>query len=228
MSSIPVFSTSFFPPIQYFSYFYSAKKVLIEAFENYQKKSYRNRCMICGANGIITLSVPVEKTNSTKQLIKDVRVAYHENWNENHWKTIISAYKSSPYFLYYEDDIRPIFTKKWNFLLDLNIAAIETVGNCLEVKTEIQLTEKYYPIDYYENDFRELIHPKKDINEDKNFVPFEYRQVFGTKHGFMPNLSILDLLFNKGPETELVLQACITSSQIPQNNRRSHSTSDTE
>ncbi|MCL2073079.1 MAG: WbqC family protein [Marinilabiliaceae bacterium] len=205
MLETPIFSTAFFPPVQYFSHLYAAKNVLMEANENYQKKSYRNRCMICGANGTITLSVPVEKSINLKQPVKDVRVVYHSNWNENHWKTIESAYSSSPYFLFYENDIRPIFTKKWNFLLDLNIASIHSITDCLEIECEINLTQNYNPVGYYEKDFRELINHKKDIKKDKEFTPMEYHQVFAQKHGFIPNLSILDLLFNKGPETELIL-----------------------
>jgi hypothetical protein len=96
-----ILTTSFFPPIQYFTHLFAAEHVLIEAYERYQKKTYRNRYLIYGANGIIPLSVPIEKGDNTKQLIKDVRVSYNMSWNENHWKTIESAYNSSPYFLYY-------------------------------------------------------------------------------------------------------------------------------
>jgi len=206
-NSVPIFSASFFPPIQYFARLYAAKKILIEAYENYQKKSYHNRYMIYGANGIIPLSVPVEKGVNAKQLIKDVRIAYCSHWNENHWKTLESTYSSSPYFLYYEDEIRKIFMHKHIFLFDLNIASIVAVEKCLEIKTDIHLTKKYYPAGYYENDFRDLIHPKRDNCDDKNLVEVKYHQVFGHKYGFVPNLSILDLLFNKGPETELVLRA---------------------
>ena len=205
----PVFSSAFFPPVQYFAHLFSYKQVLIETYDNYQKKTYRNRCLVAGANEIITLSVPVEKGNSPKQLMKDVKVAYNTNWNETHWKTIESAYNSSPYFLYYEDDIRPVFTKKYNFLLDLNISSIEAVKNCIDIKTNLKFTENFYPTGYYENDFRELIHPKRDIKDDLFFTSVQYRQVFDSKHGFIPSLSILDLLFNKGPETLLVLKEAL-------------------
>jgi len=201
-----VLTSSFFPPVQYFTHLFAAKRVLIEVCENYQKKTYRNRYLIYGTNGIIPLSVPVEKGNSAKQNIKDVRVSYIMPWNENHWKTIESAYNSSPYFLYYEDDIREIFIKKWDFLLDMNIASINIIANCLEIKTDLQYTTTYNPPGYYEKDLRELINPKNDVKNDINFIPIEYRQVFGGKYGFISNLSILDLLFNKGPETLLILR----------------------
>ena len=205
-SLIPILTSSFFPTIQYVTYLYSAKSVLIETCEHYQKKTYRNRYEIYGANGIVPLSVPVEKGNTPKQYIKDIRIAYHTSWNETHWKTIESAYNSSPYFLYYEDDISNVFFKKWEFLLDMNIASIHAILNCLEIKVNIELTSTYNPSGYYENDFREIVQPKNDFRADIKFNPIEYRQVFGLKHGFIPNLSILDLLFNKGPETLLVLR----------------------
>ena len=201
-----VLTSSFFPNIQHFTYLYNAQKVMIECCENYQKKTYRNRYEIYGANGIVPLSVPVEKGNTQKQIIKDVRIAYHTSWNETHWKTIESAYNSSPYFLYYEDEIRAVFMKKWDFLLDMNIASINTILNCFEIKKEIELTSTYNLSGYYENDLRELVQPKYDFKNDSKFIPIEYRQVFGLKYGFIPNLSILDLLFNKGPEGLLVLR----------------------
>jgi hypothetical protein len=201
-----ILTSSFFPPVQYFTHLFAAGHVLIETCENYQKKTYRNRYLIYSANGIIPLSVPIEKADTAKQLIKNIRVSYNTPWNENHWKTIESAYKSSPYFLYYEDEIRAVFMKKWDFLFDMNIASINAVENCLEIKTDIALTTTYHPFGYYKTDLRELIQPKININKDINFIPIEYRQVFGLKHGFIPNLSILDLLFNKGPETLLILQ----------------------
>ena len=201
-----ILSTSFFPPVQYFTHLFAIQNVLIEACEFYQKKTYRNRYLIYGANGIIPLSVPVEKSNNPKQLIKDVRVSYDMAWNETHWKTIESAYNSSPYFLYYEDEIRMIFMKKWNFLFDMNIASINAIENCLEIKTNISLTTTYQPSGFYKEDLREVIQPKIHTDRDKNFIPVEYRQIFALKHGFIPNLSILDLLFNKGPETLLILE----------------------
>ena len=201
-----IFSTSFFPPVQYFTHLYSAKGVLMEAWEHYQKKTFRNRYMIYGANGVVPLSVPVEKSDIQKQIIKDVRIAYHTIWNETHWKTIESAYNSSPYFLYYEDEIHAIFNKKWKFLFDMNLASINAILNCLDIKINIELTATYKISEYYENDLRELIQPKNDFRNDMKFTPIEYRQVFGLKYNFVPNLSILDLLFNKGPETLLVLR----------------------
>ena len=205
-SPIPILSSSFFPSVQYFAHLFGAGGALIEANDHYQKKTFRNRYMIYAANGVLTLSVPVESGQSSRILMKDVRVAYDTSWNDVHWKSIEAAYNSSPYFLYYEDDIRPIFEKKWKYLFDMNIASIEAVKNCLGIELNLTPTTEYHAPDYYENDLREIINPKNKLSDDKKFTTVEYRQVFGLKYGFAPNLSILDLLFNKGNETLLIFK----------------------
>lgn len=204
--AIPVFSTALFPPIHYMSEVYSAKDIFIEANCNYSRKTFRNRYLIMGANGVLKMSVPVVNTSGEKTKTKDIKVSYDTPWNEQHWKSIVSAYNTSPYFQYYDKEIELIFKKKWKYLLDMNMQSLQTIIECIGLKISISLTEKYTPSDVYLKDFRDIIHPKKEYNADNNFKPEPYHQVFEQKYGFIPNLSILDLLFNKGPESLIVLK----------------------
>lgn len=201
-----IFSTVLFAPIQYFAHLYNANEAYIEHFCIYSRQSYRNRLVIYGANGLLPLSVPVVKKSGEKTITRDVRVSYDTPWNEVHWKSIESAYNSSPYYLYYKDDIEPIFRKKWDFLVDMNLAALIVAMECTGVDTVIKVTESYKDTYPEAEDYRNAIHPKIDSLTDQMFKPQPYRQVFQGVGGFIPNLSILDLIFNKGPESLLVLR----------------------
>ncbi len=201
-----IFSTALFAPVQYFAHLYNAGEADIEHNCNYSRQSYRNRFVIYGANGSLPLSVPVVKKSGEKTITRDVRVSYDTPWNEVHWKSIESAYNSSPYYLYYKDDIEPIFKKRWNFLIDMNMAALTVAMECTGVDTSVKFTESYIDIYSEAEDYRNTIHPKIDFLTDPLFTPHPYRQVFLGVGGFVPNLSILDLIFNKGPESLLVLR----------------------
>ncbi len=199
MGNQVILSTAYLPPLQYFSKLIKYDEVLIEAHENFIKQTYRNRCNIYGANGLLTLSVPVKKT-STKTKIKDLYIDYDTNWRKLHWKSIESAYRSSPFFEFYADYFEPFYHKKYQFLIDFNHDLIETIADQLEIDLSIRYTEKYmHGEEVGGDDFREVIHPKKEL-DDSDFVSKEYFQVFAEKHHFIPNLSIIDLLFNTGPE----------------------------
>lgn len=204
-------ATSFFAPIQYYCKLIQYPEIHIEQWENYSKQSYRNRCNIYGANGILALSVPVVKATNKKILTKDVRISYDTNWQKLHWKGIEAAYKSSPFYEYYIDDFERFFTKKWNYLLDYNNEIQSEVCNALEIEPSIYLSEDFIEFDSEEFiDFREVIHPKSSrTNLDNSFTPKKYYQVFGDKHGFLENLSILDLIFNMGPESLMYLESSI-------------------
>lgn len=206
VTNVPVFGPALFPPIRYFGHLIEGSEALIEANCHYSRQTYRNRYLILGANGVMPLSVPVEKISGTKICTKDVLVSYDTPWNEIHWKSIVSAYNASPYFQYYDLDIEAIFKRKWKYLLDMNLHSVQIILDCLGLSTKISLTNEYLSPDYYLNDFREIIHPKKEQNIDNDFRVIPYRQVFGEKPGFTGNLSILDLLFNKGPESLLILR----------------------
>lgn len=201
-----------FGPVQYFMHLWRGP-VIIENHANYVRQTYRSRYIIAGANTPLTLSVPVEKGHSLKIPERDVKIAYHMPWQKNHWRSIVSAYNSSPFFEFYMDDIEPFFQKRYTYLLDLNLAVTEVLTDLLSIDSEISFTSEFN-----QNpgngilDLRESLHPKKDYTRnDPFFKPVAYKQVFDDRHGFIPNLSILDLLFNKGPEARLILtQSCTT------------------
>ncbi len=199
---VSVFSTAYLPSIQYLTHWVASDNKLVEKYCHYTKQTYRNRCDILGANGPISLIVPVIKGRRLKVLTKDVEIAYHERWQALHWRSIVSAYQSSPFFEFYMDDFAPFYEKNYRFLLDFNTELFQVIQDALDLSIDIDFTNayerEYNPNEYI--DLREAIHPKLDFKEDAFFSPISYRQVFGNKFDFVPNLSILDLLFNKGPE----------------------------
>ncbi len=192
-------STAYLAPVAYYMQTQSHSKVVIEKHCNYVKQTYRNRCMIASANGIQTLSIPVEKTETLKCLTKDIRIAEHGNWRHLHWNAIVSAYNSTPFFEYYEDDFALFYEKKQDFLFDFNESLRLLICELIDIQPNVSYTTEY-KVDFLpeEFDYRETIHPKKDF-PSATFKP--YYQVFENKFGFQPNLSIIDLLFNMGPET---------------------------
>ena len=183
----------------------------MEKYEHYIKQSYRNRCNIVGANGVLPLSVPIVNPDSPQTPVCDIRVSDHGNWRHLHWNAIISAYNSTPFFEYYQDDFAPFFEKAPAFLFDFNEQLRQTVCGLLDIHPDVTFTGSYQPDvlpgDY---DFRESIHPKKENDDERlNFAAAEYYQVFSRKFGFMADMSILDLLFNMGPESVFVLKECL-------------------
>ncbi len=202
-------STAYFAPVQYYSKIILSAEVYIEQFEHFQKQTYRNRCVILGGNGPISLVVPVVKGRAPKTLIKDLKISYDSEWQRNHWRTIFSAYNSSPFFEFYKDDIEPFFKKKHSHLLDLNLAIHETLCELLEMDNASVLTEDFEKVPQGTLNFRERISPKNKILSDSAFQAQSYTQVFYERFGFTPNLSILDLLFNEGPNSYSVLESCI-------------------
>lgn len=199
-------STAYFAPVRYFSKLTSYPEIYIEQHENFVKQTYRNRTVILGANGPISLIVPVEKGRAQKIRIKDLRIAYDEEWQRNHWRTIFSAYNSSPFFEYYADDIEPFFQKKHEFLFDFNQQITETILEALDMEANFTFTDDFEQIPDSCLNFREQISPKLHlIQPDPHFEAQPYTQVFSEKFGFVPDLSILDLLFNEGPSAGTIL-----------------------
>ncbi|MDT3367368.1 MAG: WbqC family protein [Bacteroidota bacterium] len=200
-------STAYLGPVQQYSKMFHFPEVRIETSENYLKQSYRNRCIIAGANGPLPLSVPIVKPDTLKCLTKDIRISDHGNWRHLHWNAIVSAYNSTPFFEYYEDDFAPFYEKKYEFLFDFNEELRMLICQLLDIQPQIQYTTSFEAD--VENDFR-WISPKQDI-ADPSFLLKPYYQVFQDKHGFLPNLSIIDLLFNTGNEGILVLRDSFVS-----------------
>ncbi len=196
-------STAYWPNLHYFYYLLNSDTVCVEQFENYQKQSYRNRAVILTANGPLDLSIPVSKKN-IKELTKDIEISYTENWQTKHWRAIESAYRNSPYFEHFESEISDLYTKKHKLLLDFNLKQLELVFKILRVKKTIALTTVYEHERPGFIDMREKIHPKIDFRLDASpldTLEKPYYQTFEAKFAYVPNLSILDLLFNTGLET---------------------------
>lgn len=199
-------SSAYFAPIQWYQKLNRYDVCLIEQHDHFVKQTYRNRCVIATVNGVQTLSIPVEKFDDVKCEMKDVRISDHDNWRHQHWNALLSAYGESPFFEYYQDDIRPFYEKKWKFLFDFNMEITHTLCELLDIQSDIRPTEEFLPMDKTGEtalpyaDFREVIRPKRPL-ADADFVPKPYYQVYEQKIGFQPNLSILDLLFNMGNES---------------------------
>lgn len=190
-------STGYFPPVQYFSKLIKYENIFIEKYENYIKQTYRNRCIILSANGLQTLSIPIKKESGRKTKISDIKIDYTTNWQKNHFRSISSAYFSSPFYEFYIDAFLIFFEKKYKYLFDLNLDIIKALLGELEEYKNIYFTKSYISNPNFD-DFRTKIHPKKNF-PDLDFVPKKYTQVFSEKFEFQKNLSILDLLFNEGP-----------------------------
>ena len=185
--------TYFSPIIQYVA-IVKSKEIIFEVEDNFQKQTYRNRCLIYTANGKHLLNVPIQHRKDLKQKTKDVKIDYKDDWHKLHLKTLQTAYSSSPYFEFYIDDLRPIFEKRIPFLLDLNLKCNEFVLDALQLQIPISKTVEYLKEPKY-SDARNLANAKSE----HVFKLEKYFQVFNANHGFISNLSILDLIFMEGP-----------------------------
>ena len=222
-------STTYFGRVQWYQKLHRYDRILIEQHDSYQKQTYRNRCVIATANGLQALTVPVEHSSNlspltsnlspltthlsplTSNFTKDLRISDHNQWRRVHWNALQSAYSESPFFEYYADDLRPFFEQKYDRLVDFNEAIRQRVCDLLDIHPQVEYTSEYIshlspltsnlsPLD----DFRDVISAKHPL-PDADFQPKPYWQVFRHKHGFAPNLSILDLLFCMGPESVFYL-----------------------
>ena len=184
---------TYFPSISQFASMVQADSITLEMEDNFQKQTNRNRMYIYSPNGIQMLNIPVKHSKENHQKTKDVKIEDAFDWQKQHFKSLEAAYRTSPFFEYFEDDLAPIFQKKHTFLMDLNLEALDIVANCLGFDLKYAKTEEYFHETTDFSDFRHLANGKKDTLQ---FEP--YTQVFEEKHGYLNNLSILDLLFNEG------------------------------
>lgn len=170
-----------------------------EIFDNFQKQTYRNRAYICTDRGKLMLNIPIRHVgkNQGRQFYKDVKVENEYKWQRQHWRALQTAYRTSPYFEFYEDEIAPLYTKEYKFLLDYNLKSIEIVCDCLQIDMPNLKTENFKLQPSTKCDMRYLVEAKKKLE----FTQPEYVQVFGERHGFIENVSVLDLLFNEGTNT---------------------------
>jgi hypothetical protein len=194
-----IFSTAYLAPISYYKTLLNGTVNVLDIYEYYEKQSYRNRCNIAAANGVQSLSIPVE--SKAKTFVRDIKISKHSHWQVQHWRSIQAAYQSSPFFEYYIDDLYPFFEKEWLYLYDLNMALHLCIEQLLDVASNLQFSNCYVD-DINTIDWRNSIHPKKVCVASIQ----TYYQVFANKNGFQSDMSILDLLFNKGNESILILQ----------------------
>ncbi len=198
-----LFIPTYFSPISQYVALFQNDKIVFEVEDNYQKQTYRNRCNIYGANGKLQLNIPiVHNKNGIRQKTKDIKIDQNEPWQKLHFKSIQTAYRSSPYFEFYEDDFLPLFEQEQTFLQDFNIKCHEFLMDALQEEillsktTEYQIEPKLKDTRFFANARKE---PKYDFKK--------YTQIFDDKHGFISNLSILDLLFMEGPNTVIYLNS---------------------
>lgn len=195
-------STAYFPPISWMALAMKNEGIMIDLHETYSKQSYRNRFQIATANGIMALSVPVKKPQGNHTNSGNITLESSQNWQQVHWKSILAAYQSSPFFLYYKDDIEALFKSKYDSLHQMNIIIITKLASLIGFQIDIKYTEDFIPLNQSPEDYRFSIHPKLK----NNFTLAAYEQVFDEKNGFYEDLSVLDLLFNLGPEALLYLE----------------------
>lgn len=184
---------TYFPSISHFAVIAQSETITFEMEDNFQKQTNRNRTYIYSPNGIQLLNIPIKHSKSAHQKTKDVLIENEFDWQKQHFKSLEAAYRSSPFFEFFEDDITPFFEKKHTYLMDLNMEVFELVNKCMRLKLEFNKTSEYFHEVENISDFRYLVNGKKDSNSFE-----KYTQVFDDKHGFINNLSILDLLFNEG------------------------------
>ena len=188
---------SYLGPVAYYSAILQSEEIFIETKEHFIKQSFRNRCTIMGANGTQTLTIPKERKSSDKTLISDISISNQDNWQKSHWQSIVSAYNSSPFFEYYKDELLPFYNRKHNTLFDFNLKITKTILELMQVEKKLNLTSKF------QKECNDLdLRSSKFILKNQE----EYQQVFCEKYSFIPNLSILDVLFNLGPETTSYLE----------------------
>lgn len=214
-SSSALLATTYFGPVQWYQKLCRYPIVEIERMETFPKQTYRNRCVIATANGLQTLTVPVSAPASVvgsaqgesmgRALTKDMRISDHGNWRHLHRNALITAYSDSPFFQYYADDILPFFERRWQFLYDFNMEITLTLCRLLDIHPLVRPTHTFRSPSVVSSatlshDFRAAIHPKHPL-PDATFTARPYYQVYRSRHGFQPNLSILDLLFNEGNES---------------------------
>lgn len=200
--------TAYAPPLVYMALLYTQEgaRVLIEGKEHIVKQSWRNRCDILTAQGVQSLTIPIERPSSWRTPIREVLISSHGDWRHQHAQALCTNYGCSPYFEYYWDDLRPYYERHYRYLWDYNIELLETLCRLMHIEVELTATESFTPYGTYEGeDWRTALHPRR---LDRKHYPMKpsYYQPFGYPEGFVPELSVYDLLMNKGPESLLYLR----------------------
>jgi hypothetical protein len=202
MSGIILISTAYLPPVGYFSLIRNAEELVIEKEENYHKQTYRNRCIILAAGGKQTLTVPVYLGSQHKTAIKDIRIDYSKRWQQVHLRAINASYRSSPFFEFYFEDLEKVILENHEFLLDLNTGLTELILKIIGTVIPVNYTTSFIPLGTDDFDFRYTVTPKKK----PGIILKPYTQVFNPYSFFVSGLSIIDLIFNQGPDSAQYLQ----------------------
>ncbi len=195
-------STAYNPPIEYFYHILKSENIVIDTWETYKKQTYRNRFNIYSEMGLMALSIPVTKPKGNNTKTNEILISDIDKWKTNHWKTIETAYRNSPFFEYYKEEISEELFKEYDKLVHLNNSLLKVILKLLEIDKQINFSNTFIKPNEYPNDYRFNISPKKS----NNLIFGEYIQVFGERHGFIENLSILDLIFNLGPEARYYVE----------------------
>lgn len=192
-------------PIPLYAQLYKCDTLVINGDEPFVKQTYRNRAVIATENGTQNLTIPVIHDGG-RTAMRDVRISEHGNWRHQHWNALVSAYRKSPFFDYYADDFAHFYTERDGFLMDFNLRLHSVISELLGLEREVRIIDTHC-IDSKVTDLRHIAEPKA-LTDIENYTPAHYYQVFAQRNGFIPNLSILDLLFNMGPEGLIVLKEC--------------------
>jgi hypothetical protein len=191
--------TAYMPPVDYMKEVIMADSIVIEAFETYTKQTCRNHCTMYGPNGKQTLAIPVIKVNGNHTLTRDIRISDHQPWQRTHWRSIETAYNNSPFFLFYQDLFAPYYERRFNFLIDLNLELLHLFLRIMKLNRIIRTSVEYVKSPSGIRDLRGILVQKR--TEQAGQHP-HYIQVFESSHGFIPGLSVLDVIFNLGPESK--------------------------
>ena len=198
----PLISTAYLPTVRYMSVLAKYGAATIEQYETFPKQTFRNRTTIATGNGLMMLNVPVSRPSGNHSTTAEMVVSYHEPWNIRHWRAIASAYNAAPFFLYYKDELEEILMHQYEHLLQLNEALLYYLLKKLKITCQLEYTQSFIKEAASYIDLRENLTAKKD---DPSITYPPYSQVFESRHGFLPNLSVIDLLFNLGPEAKSYL-----------------------
>ena len=213
-----IISTEYLPPIDYFRVIKRFPEWEIEQFENYQKQSYRSRCHIYSANGLLPLIIPVDRSSGLSIPVREIKIDNSKDWQKQHWRAIVSAYNSTPFFEYFRDDFEPFYNKNFNFLFDYNTQFLRLLMDLLNIRQEIKFTSEFRhdyggdSSDLLCYDFRNTIHPKRKLTQNQKELisnPADqnghnsYHQLFSEKFGFIDGLSVIDLIFNEGVSAKI-------------------------
>lgn len=198
----PLISTAYLPTVRYMSVLAKYGAATIEQYETFPKQTFRNRTTIATGNGLMMLNVPVSRPSGNHTTTAEMVVSYHEPWNIRHWRAISSAYNAAPYFLYYKDELEEILMHQYEHLLQLNEALLNYLLKRLKITCQLEYTLSFIKETASYVNLRESLTTKKD---DPSITYPHYSQVFESRHGFLPNLSVIDLLFNLGPEAKSYL-----------------------